>query len=94
MNFEELLRARRDKDKATTAAILGLKAELDRLELDGSPARTEEALALARRWLAEFNLPQLDEKTKQSILTAAEVAVRQKAAEAFKAAGTQDGAVH
>lgn len=90
MGIEDELRALRDKDKAKTAAILGLKAELDRCELDGSEASTEAAIAQARAWMAAFQLPQLDEKTKDSILAAAELAVRERAA----ALAAGEGVVH
>lgn len=80
--IEEQIRAERARAKVQTAVMLAMKQKLDALKLDGSDASTEAAIEEVRTWLAELQVDDLDEKSRSGIMTAAELAIRDRAHEA------------
>lgn len=89
MDIAEKLRAERAKERARTAAMLGLRQQMDACELDGSEARTNQAIEQARQWLEANAAPELDEAARRAILVAAEAAIRERAAKAADAGSAQ-----
>lgn len=78
MALNDDLQAFRDKEKATTAAMVGLQLQILAYAPDGTEEHVNIAIANAHQWLNDNGGDKLDPPTRSGILKAAELALREK----------------
>lgn len=78
MALTDDLEAFREKEKATTAAMIGLQLQILAFAPDGGDERLNHAIANTHQWLSDNGGDKLDPPTRSGILKAAELALREK----------------